>query len=113
MIFSDKDKLPEACKILPSDGDKRTPRDDVSITRQGGVTTIDVRGLEPPQPLVGVLSLLESTDVDPTVIVLHDRDPVLLYPELEERGWTWETLSAPEGELHLRLTLTRNTGAEG
>jgi len=73
--------------------------------------TIDVRGLEPPQPLVKIVTLLENPDVTDTVIVRHDRDPLLLYPELEERGWTWEVLASPEGELHLRLS--RIPGAEG
>ena len=64
-----------------------------------------MRGLEAPRPLVHILSLLESPDMGDTLVVIHDRDPVLLYPELEDRGWTWTKLSAPEGELHLRLSL--------
>jgi len=49
--------------------------------------------------------------VTDTVIVIHDRDPLLLYPELEERGWAWSPLPAPTGQLHLRLT--RIPRAEG
>jgi len=64
---------------------------------------IDVRGLVPPQPLVAVLRLIESVQ-DATPIVVHlDRDPVLLYPELAERGWTAEPVDGDPGEVRLLL----------
>jgi hypothetical protein len=37
------------------------------------------------------------------VIVHHDRDPLLLYPELAELGWVAERIDAPAGEVRLRL----------
>ncbi|HVO08068.1 MAG TPA: DUF2249 domain-containing protein, partial [Burkholderiaceae bacterium] len=46
---------------------------------------IDVRGLPPPQPLVAILRLIDSTPTLRVLIVHHDRDPMLLYPELAER----------------------------
>lgn len=65
---------------------------------------IDVRGLAPPQPLVAILQLVESLGRRGAVIVHHDREPVLLYPELAERAWHADPLPAPPGELWLRLT---------
>lgn len=66
---------------------------------------IDVRGLPPPQPLVAILRLLlEQGPGGAVVIVHHDRDPVLLYPELAERGWAAERIPSEPGELRLRLT---------
>lgn len=65
---------------------------------------IDVRGLNPPQPLVAILRLVGVVGEAGVVIVHHDRDPVLLYPELAERGWMAEELDAPAGEVRLRLT---------
>lgn len=97
------EELPEACAVLPSEDGKRVSNDGVTITREGSSITIDVRSLEPPQPLVNILQLLESPDVSDTVLVLHDRDPLLLYPELEERNWSWEEVPSPQGELHLNL----------
>ena len=38
------------------------------------------------------------------VMLHHDRDPVLLYPELTELGWSAERLPGEPGELRLRLT---------
>lgn len=108
MIKSGKEKAPEACPVLPEGDGTRVERTDALTSIDGAVTTIDVRGLEPPQPLLNILILLDSPDVTDTVVVIHDRDPLLLYPELEERGWTWSRLPAPVGQLHLRLTLTAN-----
>ena len=68
-----------------------------------GAWHIDVRGLAPPQPLVAVLRLVESvTDATP-IIVHHDRDPVLLHPELAERGWAAIRIEAEPGEVRLFL----------
>ena len=46
---------------------------------------IDVRGLPPPEPLVAILRLVATAADGTPVIVHHDRDPLLLYPELAER----------------------------
>ncbi len=70
----------------------------------GAATHIDVRGLPPPQPLVAILRLVHSlADGKTPVIVHHDRDPVLLYPELAEIGWSVERMTAPLGEVRLLL----------
>ena len=37
------------------------------------------------------------------VVVHHDRDPVLLYPELAELGWGAERMPGPAGEVRLLL----------
>jgi len=70
---------------------------------------IDVRGAAPPQPLVAIVRLLEDIDaagVPRTVIAHLDRDPLMLYPELAERGWAAEALPAAAGE-GVRLRLVR------
>jgi len=64
---------------------------------------IDVRGAPPPQPLVEIMRLLRSLRDDTPVIVHHDRDPVMLYPELAEAGWQAQRVEAPEDEVRLLL----------
>jgi hypothetical protein len=65
---------------------------------------IDVRGLAPPQPLVAILRLLhELGDSGTAVVVHHDRDPALLYPELAELGWAAERIDGEPGEVRLLL----------
>jgi hypothetical protein len=65
---------------------------------------IDVRGLPPPQPMLSILALVESIRDATPVVVHHERDPLFLYPELAEIGWTSERLDAPAGEVRLLLT---------
>lgn len=63
---------------------------------------VDVRGLPPPEPMVRILELLDSARFD-SLLVHHDREPRLLYPELAERGWEWQRLPATPPEVLLRL----------
>ena len=65
---------------------------------------IDVRGLPPPQPLVQILRLVQTVAPNGVVIVHHDRDPQLLYPELAQIGWQAEPISGEPGEVRLRLS---------
>ena len=65
---------------------------------------IDVRGLPPPQPLVQILQLVQRTGAGGAVIVHHDRDPQLLYPELAQIGWQAERIAGEPGECRLRLS---------
>lgn len=51
---------------------------------------IDNRGLQPPEPMVRILAALGELGATDEVVALMDREPLLLYPELERRGFTWE-----------------------
>jgi uncharacterized protein (DUF2249 family) len=53
--------------------------------------SLDVRGLEPPEPLERILSELGSLENDEQLDVTHWREPLLLYPVLEEAGWQYKT----------------------
>lgn len=64
---------------------------------------IDVRGAPPPQPMVEILRLVSTLPGDTLVTVHHDRDPVMLYPELAQIGWQAEQVDAPPGEVRLQL----------
>lgn len=60
----------------------------VAIEHTADGARIDVRGLEPPEPMRRVLDALDRPDALP-LTVIHDREPVLLYPRLTERGLGW------------------------
>lgn len=64
---------------------------------------IDVRGLLPPGPLVAILELVESIADATPVIVHHERDPQMLYPELAEIGWAAQRIDGDPGEFRLKL----------
>jgi hypothetical protein len=78
-------------------------RDQARRWRDGDGEHIDVRGLPPPEPLVEILRLVQSIDTTTNVIVHHDREPMLLYPELAQIGWQAERIPAEPGEVRLRL----------
>ncbi|NOX41205.1 MAG: DUF2249 domain-containing protein [Alphaproteobacteria bacterium] len=65
---------------------------------------IDVRSLSPPQPMVAILGQLDQPDQQGPVTVHHDREPIYLYPELAERGWTWKLVAGEIGEVRLILS---------
>ncbi|WP_031407347.1 DUF2249 domain-containing protein [Thiomonas sp. FB-Cd] len=50
------------------------------------IRTLDSRGMMPPEPLVATLETLESMGPAEVLEGWYDRDPLLLYPELEARG---------------------------
>jgi uncharacterized protein (DUF2249 family) len=55
------------------------------------VVVLDVRGLEPPEPMVQILERLDTLRPGQRLVVLHERRPMLLYPQLDERGFLHET----------------------
>ncbi len=48
--------------------------------------TLDNRGMMPPEPMVITLETLESMAPGEVLEGWYDRDPLLLYPELQTRG---------------------------
>ena len=66
---------------------------------------LDVRGLEPPQPLLRVLQEIDRLGPAAELEVRHDRRPILLYPRLDERGFLHET-DEPEPGL-VRIVIRR------
>ncbi len=54
------------------------------------VVILDVRGLEPPEPMVRTLEALETLPAGATLVQLNVRVPQFLLPKLEERGFTYE-----------------------
>ena len=66
-----------------------------------GVAHIDVRGLPPPEPLVAILRRVHTLEAGQSLVVHHERDPLLLYAQLEEIGWEAQRIPAPAGEVRL------------
>jgi hypothetical protein len=59
---------------------------------------VDVRGLDPPEPMVAILGLIDRREADAVLIAHLDREPIFLYPELDDRGWGHEVLESSCGE---------------
>jgi len=54
------------------------------------VIVLDVRGLEPPEPMVRTLEALAVMPRGKTLVQLNVRVPQYLLPKLEQRGFTYE-----------------------
>lgn len=55
-----------------------------------GVVVLDVRDMEPPEPMVRTLEALETLPPGGTLLQVNVRVPQFLLPLLEERGFTYE-----------------------
>ena len=64
---------------------------------------LDVRGLEPPEPMVKILEALERLARGEVLEVLHERRPMLLYPQLDDRGFVHETEEVERGVTRIRI----------
>ena len=64
---------------------------------------LDVRGLAPPGPMVAILSLVDTGEAGGSFVAHLDRDPLFLYPELAERGWTATPEAGDPDDFRLRL----------
>ncbi len=59
---------------------------------------IDVRELEPPQPMIAILEKLAELGEGAQLLVRHHREPVLLYEKLAARGYAARTSKRGEGD---------------
>lgn len=73
----------------------------------GDVRVLDVRGLEPPEPMLRTLAALEVLPDGATLVQLNVRVPQFLLPLLSERGFTYE-IREQEPEL-VRIFIRRRT----
>ncbi|MFZ6032690.1 MAG: DUF2249 domain-containing protein [Melioribacter sp.] len=69
------------------------------------VVEIDVRELTPPEPMMKILETLSQIDNDTVLIVHHHREPMMLYPKLEERGY--EAISNKIEENYYNVIITK------
>ena len=59
---------------------------------------LDVRGLEPPQPMIRILEKLVDLGPGGQLLVRHHREPVLLYEKLALRGYAARCDKRGEGD---------------
>lgn len=91
-------KPPEG--LVDATGGER-PAPDLRLERLPVGAKVDVRGLEPPEPMRQVLAALDLGDTLP-LLVVHDREPALLYPKLTARGLRW-TVERLDGRVEIRI----------
>jgi uncharacterized protein (DUF2249 family) len=84
-------------------------RTGAAMSEPAATCSIDVRGLEPPQPMVRILEAVERLRPGEILEVFHERRPLFLYPQLDERGFLHETDEPAPGLV--RIVIRRGGGA--
>lgn len=69
------------------------------------VIELDVRELAPPEPMIKILEYISKIDDKTVMLVHHHREPMMLYPELEKRGYTAITNKITEN--YYKVVITR------
>jgi TusA-related sulfurtransferase len=64
---------------------------------------LDVRGLQPPEPLVRTLAALETLSAGQQLVQVNERVPQLLLPMLAERGYACELDESRADRVLLRI----------
>jgi uncharacterized protein (DUF2249 family) len=59
---------------------------------------LDVRGMEPPGPMMATLEKLVELGPGAQLLVAHHREPVMLYEKLKLRGYAAQTTRRAEGD---------------
>lgn len=66
------------------------PSPSIDVDSSDDVVVLDVRGLEPPEPMVRTLEALEGLPRGKTLVQINVRVPQFLIPQLAERGFVHE-----------------------
>jgi TusA-related sulfurtransferase len=73
---------------------------------------LDVRDLEPPEPLVRVLTATDTLKPGEYLRVLSQRDPVMLYPLLMSQGFEYERVAGSAGVYEILIWRAGDSSAE-
>lgn len=65
---------------------------------------LDVRNLEPPEPMIRILETLPKLSEDTILLVHHHREPLMLYDKLSERGYSAVTNKIEENYYKVVIT---------
>ena len=84
-FFSVPSPVPGAPAVSTHEGQRHAP-----VAGGAEIVTLDVRNLEPPEPMHRTLAALESLPPGGTLVQLNVRVPRLLFSHLEERGFRYE-----------------------
>lgn len=74
------------------------------LTEAPSLQRLDLRGLDPPEPMRRALEAVEALRSGKALQIITDREPLLLYRELDRRGHSHVTESDPDG---FRTTISR------
>jgi uncharacterized protein (DUF2249 family) len=64
---------------------------------------VDNRGLEPPEPMTRILGRLADLPPGGVLLAHNDREPLFLYPILEDEGFAHATEQQADGTYLVRI----------
>lgn len=67
------------------------------------VVVLDVRGLNPPEPLMRTMAALETLPPGHVLVQINSRVPQFLLPLLAERGFAWEVDESQPDRVQVRI----------
>jgi uncharacterized protein (DUF2249 family) len=74
---------------------------------QNNFVEIDVRGLQPPEPMMKILETLNTLADDAILMVKHEREPIFLYDKLHERGYT--AITSRVSDAYYKIIITKES----
>jgi uncharacterized protein (DUF2249 family) len=83
------------------------PAAEKAADADGEVQVLDVRDLEPPEPMLRTLAALETLPAGATLVQINARVPQFLLPQLNARGFSYEIREQEPGLI--RLFIRRRT----
>ncbi len=92
IIFFRNKESSKPVKISEEAGENQFADEDLkNLAHKRNTVKLDVRGLEPPQPLLKIFSTLEELNDDTALHIIHERKPIHLYPRLKDAGYKFLT----------------------
>ncbi|WP_053366910.1 DUF2249 domain-containing protein [Bacillus sp. FJAT-27245] len=64
---------------------------------------LDNRGLEPPEPMMRTLAVLEGLGENEILTIINDRRPMFLYEQLEELCFKQRTEEQNDGSFRIEI----------
>jgi Uncharacterized conserved protein (DUF2249) len=90
------------------------PADDARRWQTPDAVHLDLRDLPADEAVSAILQAIDNGEINGALIAHVDSEPIMLYPELEDRGWSHEFVDhhgGDPGERHcdgsLQLRLVR------
>jgi TusA-related sulfurtransferase len=77
--------------------------DPASVADSDATVVLDVRGLQPPEPLMRTLAALETLPEGHVLVQINSRVPQLLFPMLAEQGYACEVDESRAEEVLVRI----------
>jgi uncharacterized protein (DUF2249 family) len=94
---------PAVLDPVAEDPGERPAVDDDIPADDATTTYLDVRDLDPPEPMMRTLAALETLPVGRTLVQINARVPQFLFPVLAERGFAWETDESRSDRVLVRI----------